>query len=282
MSPAQRMPSEGDGYYLGRDYVSSSRLNLMHYLWKDVLGYSIHPDIPVQDSEDFRIADVGTGTGIWLIDLSRQLHSARLDGFDISTDQFPPKQWLPENMSLHTLDILKPIPEEFKGKYDVVHARLLLPLVKNNDPTPVLKNMFSLLKPGGYLQWSDHNVTTWSIVTASPELGSSKVRAMIEETDKLAPSKLNWLSQLPYNFIKQGLQDVSHRLHPPPPDLRLFLAQVHCVFAEEINLVAMGSNGADHGVPSNRRQIQEAAKEAQEGAAIQYVFECTVGRKPVA
>jgi hypothetical protein len=48
-------------------------------------------------------------------------------------------------MSLHALDILKPVPEEFKGKYDIVHARLLLPLVKNNDPTPVLKNMFSLL-----------------------------------------------------------------------------------------------------------------------------------------
>lgn len=39
------------------------RLNLQHYLWKDVLGYNIHPDIPVKDNKDFAIADIGTGTG---------------------------------------------------------------------------------------------------------------------------------------------------------------------------------------------------------------------------
>lgn len=43
--------------------ICISRLNLQHYLWKDVLGYNIHPGIPIHDKEDFCIADIGTGTG---------------------------------------------------------------------------------------------------------------------------------------------------------------------------------------------------------------------------
>lgn len=75
---------EPDSYGLGRNFSASvrydvkyavprqktdniciSRLNLQHYLWKDSLGYNIHPDIPIRDKEDFRIADIGTGTGYY-------------------------------------------------------------------------------------------------------------------------------------------------------------------------------------------------------------------------
>ena len=116
----------------------------------------------MQNSKDFKIADVGTGTGyghlnnisipyltarprIWLIDLNRQLPLSCLDGFDISADQYPPKEWLPANLSLETLDIHKEIPEELKGKYDIVHVRLFLTVVKNDDPLPILKNLMDML-----------------------------------------------------------------------------------------------------------------------------------------
>ena len=82
---------------------------------------------------------------IWLIDVNRQLPSARLDGFDISADQYPPKEWLPANLSLQTLDIRKPIPEELKGKYDVVHVRLFLAVVRNDDPSPILRSLSCML-----------------------------------------------------------------------------------------------------------------------------------------
>lgn len=42
--------------------TSSHRLNLQHYLWKDVFGYLIHPKIPLS-SKNLRVADIGTGTG---------------------------------------------------------------------------------------------------------------------------------------------------------------------------------------------------------------------------
>ena len=39
------------------------RLNLQHYLWKDQIGYLLHPSIPLSALENPKIADVGTGTG---------------------------------------------------------------------------------------------------------------------------------------------------------------------------------------------------------------------------
>ena len=84
-------------------------------------------------------------SSIWLIDVNRQLPSVHLDGFDISVDQFPVKEWLPGNMSLHRLDLFKPVSEELRGKYDLVHVRLFLAVVQNYDPTPILRNLMDML-----------------------------------------------------------------------------------------------------------------------------------------
>ena len=84
-------------------------------------------------------------SSIWLIDVNRQLPSVHLDGFDISVDQFPAKEWLPDNITLRRLDVLQPISEELKGKYDLVHVRLFLAVVQNYDPTPILRNLMDML-----------------------------------------------------------------------------------------------------------------------------------------
>lgn len=82
---------------------------------------------------------------IWLIDISRQLHSARLDGSDISAGQFPPQEWLPSNLSLTVFDVHGDVPVALQGKYDLVHVRLFLTVVKDNDPRPILNKMYRLL-----------------------------------------------------------------------------------------------------------------------------------------
>lgn len=38
------------------------RLTAQHYLWKDLLGFLVHPDIPTQAS-GLRVADIATGNG---------------------------------------------------------------------------------------------------------------------------------------------------------------------------------------------------------------------------
>ena len=146
--------ADGHGYMLDRNYAAACRLNYQFYLWKNSLQFNIHPSILIP-KHDAYIADVGTGTAIWLLDLSRELSSAQLDGFDISLAQAPPKQWLPANVELRTWNILDEVPDEMAGKYDIVHVRLLVLAVENSDPRPLLRNLINMLKPGGFLQWDE-------------------------------------------------------------------------------------------------------------------------------
>ena len=83
---------------------------------------------------------------MWLIELARTLPAnAQLDGFDISAEQFPPKEWTPSNIALQTLDCLAPLPDHLVGKYDIVHVGMVVMLIRNEDPTALIKNLIAML-----------------------------------------------------------------------------------------------------------------------------------------
>ncbi|KAJ5144976.1 hypothetical protein N7448_002368 [Penicillium atrosanguineum] len=113
--------------------------------WQANIGYLFHPVIEQHDN--MRIADVGTGTGIWLRDLADALpNTCQLDGFDLSNIMFPSKDALPANIAFHHQNLLLPFPDEYIGKYDVVNVRVMVVALSSNEWEPA---------PGGYLQWID-------------------------------------------------------------------------------------------------------------------------------
>ena len=81
----------------------------------------------------------------WLIDISPDLPSAQLDGFDISEEQYPCKAWLPSHITLSQLDITKEIPLHLEGTYDLVHVQLFLCVVQKEGPAAILKELRKLL-----------------------------------------------------------------------------------------------------------------------------------------
>ena len=146
---------------------------MLHLLIHAQFGYLLHPSIqlPTVDKggEPLRIADVGTGTGymdlmagshsravvisladtlsarIWIGELTRELPNARIDGFDISDEQYPPENWYGPNVTLSKLDIFQPLPEELKGKYDVVHLRFFMAVTVDDNVQVVIKNLKDML-----------------------------------------------------------------------------------------------------------------------------------------
>lgn len=133
-------------YGLGRGFAPSLRLNFQHRLLRDLLGYSIHPEIIAGNlPSNPLIADVGAGTGQWLIDVSHEIPGAQLDGFDISQEQFPSKAWLPPQISLEKLDITRPVPEALHGRYDVVHVQLFLCVARKDNVEDILIELFKML-----------------------------------------------------------------------------------------------------------------------------------------
>jgi 2-polyprenyl-3-methyl-5-hydroxy-6-metoxy-1,4-benzoquinol methylase len=182
MSNTSNGNGAADPYRLNRDIVASMRLNLQHYIWKENMGYILHPSIELP-STGVRIADVGTGTGIWAHDLSRQYPDAEIYGLDISSQQYPAEGFLPKNVHLDFLDILKEIPAEHVEKYDVVHARLLVQVVNQagGDPRPVIQNLLKLAKPGGYIQWEEpnDNAETRKILKSDPSNSSENMEKLL-------------------------------------------------------------------------------------------------------
>ncbi|CAI7657464.1 unnamed protein product [Penicillium glandicola] len=171
-------------YLLDRDEVETKRLNDQHRFLVNVSNL-IHPSVPKDDIT--AVADLGTGTAIWLQDVAKALpnKSAYLHGFDISPAQYPRDHEIerpgqdPIHLSVH--DALHPFPAEHHGRYDLVHIRLLTAGLKHADYTNVLSNARQLLKPNGWIQWEevDHKALCTDGV---PEIAAiSRMREAIVE-----------------------------------------------------------------------------------------------------
>ncbi|KAL9637969.1 MAG: hypothetical protein Q9204_001673 [Flavoplaca sp. TL-2023a] len=138
------------GYPLQRHFFSSIRLYLQYWMWRRELGYLLHRSVII--NEDTLVADIACGNCAWLVDLAREHPGAHIHGFDISSAQFPHQYWLPKNTELSTLDILEPVPDKLRGKYDIVHVGLLVLVVQQDDPIPILENLLALLSTSTHIQ----------------------------------------------------------------------------------------------------------------------------------
>ncbi|MCJ1355331.1 MAG: hypothetical protein MMC33_005322 [Icmadophila ericetorum] len=262
-------------------YVCCQRLNLQHYLWKQQQGYLIHPNILSIKQENLKIADIGTGTAIFLLDLADSLPpSTQLHGFDIDLTQCPPKPWLPANVNLRTLDVYDEPSEDLSEQYDIIHIRFFLCVIKNNDPTLILQKMLRMLKPGGWIQWVEQDLTTCWIETAFPNLDTQRTEVLKDFA--LAPipqwpsNHGSWVAALKQFFEEEGLQDVVE-------DRRKKKSH-HLSNSQDVTLLAMEEMSTKLSKGSTLREmIQKAAQEFevnQRGIAIASDRVTVIGRKP--
>ena len=77
--------------------------------------------------------------------MTRELPEDYIDGYDISDEQYPPEKWYGPKVSLSKLDIFKPLPEELKGRYDVVHLRFFMTVASDDNVHVVIENLKSML-----------------------------------------------------------------------------------------------------------------------------------------
>ena len=268
-----------DDYALSRDYLASVRLNLQHHLWSENFGYMMHPAIPC-DKIDLAIADIGTGTGIWLLEVSRHLLSPSplLYGLDISGDQFPRLEWLPPNIKFLELDALDPEgpPADMAEAFDIVHIRLFIAIVKNNDPTVLLDYCYKLLKQGGYLQWDEHEASMNRVGShkGSPTEGMSMLEKITRSKDS------NWIPSLPNIFSKRGFEVINVDSRIVLPWHRGWFVDNYCMLADEF--VRRAEKGGKDIYPVDDFYKQVSAKASVEksmGSYMDQTLQIVVGRK---
>lgn len=168
------MTGKDEVYPLTRDKNESNRLNKQHAMIMELFGGPIDKIVPLNKVSS--VADVATGTGIWIEAAQKRLneipseHPRHYYGFDISDAQFPPHL---DNATFVVQDVLKPFPAQHLSSYDFVHVRLLCGALKEREYNNVAANLISLLKPGGHLQWAE--IDTSSLIE-DMEAGSDRAK----------------------------------------------------------------------------------------------------------
>ncbi|MCJ1293583.1 hypothetical protein MMC34_005138 [Xylographa carneopallida] len=261
-------------YVLKRGFNASTRLAAQFYLWKDLLQYNIHPSIPL--AHDARIADVATGSGIWLLDMAASLPpTVQCHGFDISIDQCPPAAWLPKNVKIQTWDIFTDPPERFLEYFDVVHVRLITLVIKNNDPRQVISNLRKLLKPGGYLQWDETDTAQSYIKTVDDFVATSavdRVRRGLADPGN-ARGLDNWKYEMPKILNQNGFQDSEVFRHEYSHIMARYWSDMYTATWEEFASTVLKT-------PEETSRLgTEAMEEVRSGSAIVFPKLIWVARK---
>ncbi|KAJ5989408.1 hypothetical protein N7481_004618 [Penicillium waksmanii] len=212
MTPQLNSPGE---YVLIRTKDELERLERQYNVWQSNIGYLLHPAITQRGK--LRVADVGTGTGIWLRDLSKILPgTCQLDGFDLSDAMFFKKTPRPTNVSFIQHNLLKPFPAQFTAQYDVVNVRAMVVALSSDEWEPALRNLMSLLRPGGYIQWLDCSAKDFVAKGAT----EGRVPINAERWTELLRNTANALGKTPnvnalYRIFREnGLKDCSERVYP--------------------------------------------------------------------
>jgi SAM-dependent methyltransferase len=131
-------------YVLPNDEPERDRLDIQFWAIHEVIGDYIHAPI---GSDPHNILDVGTGTGLWAIDVGDQLPSAAVTGTDLSPIQ---PSWVPPNVTFELHDCTQ-YPWNFGKKFDFIHGQLINGFaIKNWDD--FYAEAFQNLKPGGWVE----------------------------------------------------------------------------------------------------------------------------------
>ncbi|KAF0315334.1 hypothetical protein GQ607_017442 [Colletotrichum asianum] len=134
-------------YQFPNDDQELDRLDLTHKMMLKTLSGKLYL-APLQKDKVRRILDIGTGTGIWAVEMGDCFPNAEIIGNDLSPIQTP---WVPPNVKFEIDDV----ESSWVGveKYDYIFCRYMVVAIA--DWPKLIQNIYEHLNPGGWVEFQE-------------------------------------------------------------------------------------------------------------------------------
>jgi trans-aconitate methyltransferase len=142
-------------YLLPNDEPERDRMDMQFWAIIEVLGHRYF-HAPIADNPQ-DIIDIGTGTGMWAIEVAEQYPNASIIGTDLSPMQ---PTWVPPNVTFELHDCLQ-YPWEFSRQFDLIHTQLLNGFAVKHW-REFYTECFRNLKPGGWVESHECDLMPYS------------------------------------------------------------------------------------------------------------------------
>lgn len=186
-------------YFAPNDEEEQQRLDLVHHVQSMCLGGELFK-VPI--TEPHRILDIGTGTGIWAIDIADRFEMAEVIATDLSPIQ--PK-WVPPNLQFLVDDA--EAEWTFEKNFDFIHIRNMGGSIA--DWPALLERCLAHLNPGGWLEVGDFEAWGSTDDNSLPEDSSYHVwQVHLQEAAEKAGRTMNIIPQMKGLVQNAGFTDV--------------------------------------------------------------------------
>ncbi|OQD91154.1 hypothetical protein PENANT_c001G07753 [Penicillium antarcticum] len=196
-------------YMMPNDEEEQDRMDITHHIWLMLLGGELY-NAPIQSSPQ-NILDLGTGTGIWALDIAEKFPNAHVIGNDISPIQ---PSWVAPNIEF----IMEDFESEWlypENHFDFIHARCLAGCVA--DWPGFIGRIFEHVKPGGYFE--SHESAVWARSddgSIKPDSALMEWQQAVNLAGDLSGRDLNIYHKLKDWMIEAGFEDVSLSVYTLP------------------------------------------------------------------
>ncbi|KAK2041700.1 methyltransferase domain-containing protein [Colletotrichum somersetense] len=132
------------------------RLDMCHAVMVKTIGNRLFL-APINEAKTQRILDIGTGTGIWAMEMGDLFPNAEVLGNDLSAIQ---PDWVPPNVKFEVDDVESSWVHD--QKYDFIFSRYMNGSLA--DWPAFIKRVYENLNPGGWAEFQD-----WSFMLSSDD-----------------------------------------------------------------------------------------------------------------
>ncbi|KAK2751253.1 umta methyltransferase family protein [Colletotrichum kahawae] len=135
-------------------YYEMDRMDFTHAMLVRAVGNKLYT-APLEKSKVHRILDIGTGTGIWAMEMGDVFENAEVTGIDLSAIQ---PEWVGPNVRFVVDDVESPWVGD--KKYDYIFCRCMAACI--TDWPRLVRKIYDNLNPGGWVEFQDADFNYYS------------------------------------------------------------------------------------------------------------------------